>query len=66
MRVALVILLGLGLVSCEPNQCIEETYLNGQLYSTFTYSPNVDGGCYCEEYTYVVAGDVWRTRCAAE
>ena len=48
--------------SCDTT-CVEETRVNGKVYSTFEYSIDEYGDCYCTESSYTVGGDRWTTEC---
>ena len=65
----IVLLMGLvvaiTLTSCTTS-CTETTYLNGQVYSEYSYAPFDDGGCYCTESTYTIQGDTFETVCSNE
>ena len=47
--------------------CVETTYLNGAFYSEYTYSPDPDYGCLCEESSgYYANGDTYSILCTTD
>lgn len=62
MKKILLILVIFTMYSCDTT-CVEETRVNGKVYSTFEYSIDEYGDCYCTESSYTVGGDRWTTEC---
>lgn len=52
-------------VGCEvsPYQCKQVTYLNGQVYSEYTWEANNFSECYCSEYDYQSGSYLFQVRC---
>ena len=59
LLILLLIVLPLTLLSCNPEQCICTTYLNGTEYSVFT----ADTNCEPSYYSYQVGNQFWEDIC---
>lgn len=65
MKKMFLALIGIGLASCEvsPYECKEVTYLNGEVYSIYTWEANNWSECGCIEYDYQSGPYLFQTRC---
>ena len=60
----MIIAAALLMTSCTTKTCVDTTYMNGEVYSTFEYDP-IDGACYCDEYTYTSGNSTITNVCSS-
>jgi len=65
-KIIMLLVVATTMTSCFYD-CVSTTYLNGSFYSEYTYSPDPDYGCQCEESRDEYSnGDVFTTFCTTD
>jgi hypothetical protein len=64
-KIIILLVVATTMTSCFYD-CVQTTYLNGAFYSEYTYAPDPDYGCQCQESSYTNDNGTYSTICTTD